>query len=186
MKQAEEAIPFRLGRFTAPGCAPVLMGRLGCNATSDLVFGFLKSSRPDIVLLHAMWDPAQDLDQLQETIRQLKALNVPRIVVLGPVPLWKRTLPHALVNYYRFRHVIADRISYGAAGAGNDEKMEAFSRAAGVEYISAWRVLCNPEGCLTRVGPTADDVVTTDIVHLSNAGSRFLVEAIEGSLFRQK
>ena len=64
--------------------------------------------------------------------------------------------------------------------------MEAFSRAAGVEYISAWRVFCNPEGCLTRVGPTANDVVTTDIVHLSNAGSQFLVEAIEGSLFRQK
>ena len=55
---------------------------------------------------------------------------------------------------------------------------------AGVEYISAWRVFCNPEGCLTRVGPTANDVVTTDIVHLSNAGSQFLVEAIEGSLFR--
>jgi peptidoglycan/LPS O-acetylase OafA/YrhL len=186
LKKAEETIPFRLARFTAPGCAPVLMGRLGCNATSDLVFGFLKSSHPDIVLLHAMWDPTHDLDKFQETIRQLKAINVPRIVVLGPVPLWKRTLPHALVNYYRFRHVIADRISYGAAGAGNDEKMEAFSRAAGVEYISAWRVLCNPEGCLTRVGPTADDVVTTDIVHLSNAGSRFLVEAIEGSLFPQK
>jgi hypothetical protein len=61
--------------------------------------------------------------------------------------------------------------------------MEAFSRAAGVEYISAWRTLCNAEGCLTRVGPTANDVVTTDIVHLSDAGSNFLVEAIQGRLF---
>ena len=121
LKKAEETIPFRLARFTAPGCAPILAARLSCNATNDLVFGFLKSSRPDIVLLHAMWDPAQDLDKLQETIRQLKALNVPRIVILGPVPLWKRTLPHALVNYYRFRHVIADRIRTGVTGAGSDE-----------------------------------------------------------------
>jgi hypothetical protein len=29
----------------------------------------------------------------------------------------------------------------------------------------------------------ADDVVTTDIVHLSDAGSKFLVKTIKGSLF---
>jgi peptidoglycan/LPS O-acetylase OafA/YrhL len=184
LRKIQETIPFRLARFTAPGCAPILAARLKCNAINDLVFAFLKSSHPDIVLLHAMWDRTDDLNMVQETIRQLKAINVPRIVILGPVPLWKRTLPHSLVNYYRFRHVIADRIAAGVTGAGNDEKMEAFSRAAGVEYISAWRVLCDPEGCLTRVGPTANDVVANDIVHLSDAGSKFLVEAIEGSLFR--
>jgi hypothetical protein len=147
------------------------------------VFGFVKSSHPQIVLLHAMWDRTHNLEKLGETIGQLKALNIPRIVILGPVPLWKRTLPLALVNNYRFRHVIADRIAWGVSGAGSDEQMQAFSRAAGVEYISAWRALCDGEGCLTRVGPDADDVVTTDIVHLSDAGSKFLVKTIKGSLF---
>ena len=61
--------------------------------------------------------------------------------------------------------------------------MENLSRAAGVEYFSAWHKLCTFEGCLTRVGPTANDVVTTDIVHLSNAGSNFLAESIGRSLF---
>jgi peptidoglycan/LPS O-acetylase OafA/YrhL len=183
LKKAQETVPFRLAHFAAPGCAPILAARANCDAVNNLVFGFLKSSHPQIVLLHAMWDRTDDLDKLQETIRQLKALNIPRIVILGPVPLWKRSLPHELVNYYRFRHAIADRIAAGVSGAGDDEKMEQFSRAAGVEYISAWRVLCNPKGCLTRVDPTADDVVTTDIVHLSDAGSRFLVEAIEPNLF---
>jgi hypothetical protein len=56
------------------------------------------------------------------------------------------------------------------------------SEAAGVEYISAWRTLCNAEGCLTRIGPTADDVVATDAIHLSEAGSRFLVESIADRL----
>jgi peptidoglycan/LPS O-acetylase OafA/YrhL len=183
LKEAQETIPFRLARFTAPGCAPILAGRVNCNAVNNLVFGLLKSSHPSIVLLHALWDRSDDLDKLQETIRQLKAINVARIVILGAPPLWKRTLPHSLVNYYRFRHVIADRISSGVSGADGDAKMEAFSRAAGVEYISAWRALCDPEGCLTRVGPGAKDVVTTDIVHLSDAGSKFLVKAIEERLF---
>ena len=182
LKKAQETVPFRLARFAAPGCAPILAD-VKCAAVNDLVFGFIRSSHPQIVLLHAMWDRTHDLDKLAETIRQLKALKIPRIVILGPVPLWKRTLPHSLVNTYRFRHVIADRIASGVTGAGSDEQMRAFSQAAGVEYISAWRVLCDGEGCLTRVGPTADDVVTTDIVHLSDAGSRFLVKAIEASLF---
>ena len=183
LKKAQETIPFRLARFTAPGCAPILAGRANCDAVNNLVFGWLKLSHPSIVLLHALWDRSDDLDKLQETIRQLKAINVARIVILGAPPLWKRTLPHSLVNYYRFRHVIADRISSGVSGADGDAKMEAFSRAAGVEYISAWRALCDSEGCLTRVGPAAKDVVTTDIVHLSDAGSEFLVKAIEGRLF---
>ncbi|MGO8913760.1 MAG: acyltransferase family protein [Bradyrhizobium sp.] len=183
LKKAEETIPFRLAHFAGPGCAPILSANVNCDAVNDLVFGFVKSSHPQIVLLHAMWDRTHDLDKLGETVRQLKALNIPRIVILGPVPLWKRTLPLALVNTYRLRHVIADRIASGVTGAGSDEQMRSFSQAAGVEYISAWRALCDGDGCLTRVGPTADDVVTTDIVHLSNAGSKFLIEKIEGSLF---
>jgi hypothetical protein len=66
-----------------------------------------------------------------------------------------------------------------------DERMKAFSKAAGVEYISAWHPLCNSEGCMTRVGPTASEVITTDNVHLSDAGSNFLIEQIKRSLFPQ-
>ena len=183
LKQAEETMPFRLARFAAPGCAPILADA-NCAGVNDRVFGFVKSSHPQIVLLHAMWDRTHDLDKLGETIRQLKALHIPQIVILGPVPLWKRTLPLALVNAYRFRHVIADRIASGVTGAGSDEQMRAFSQTAGVEYISAWRTFCDVDGCLTRVGPTAADVVTTDIVHLSDAGSKFLIGAIAARLFR--
>jgi peptidoglycan/LPS O-acetylase OafA/YrhL len=184
LKKAEETVPFRLAHFAAPGCAPILAsGGSPCDVTNDRVFGFIKSSAPQIVLLHAMWDKHNDLGKLMETIGKLRAINVPRIVILGPVPVWKRTLPHSLVNFYRMRHTIVDRIAAGVSGPENDERMEGFSKAAGVEYISAWHILCDQEGCLTRIGPTANDVVTTDIVHLSDAGSSFLIDAIGGSLF---
>ena len=139
LKKAQETVPFRLARFAAPACAPILStgSNARCDQANDLVFGFIKSSHPEIVLLHAMWDKNNDLDQLRETIRRLKALDIPRIVILGPVPVWKRTLPHALVNSYRFRHAIADRIATGMSGPQGDAQMEAFSKAAGVEYISA-------------------------------------------------
>jgi peptidoglycan/LPS O-acetylase OafA/YrhL len=182
LENAEEVFPFRLAFFGLAGCPPVSGGKCGRNG---VVFDFIRSSAPAIVLLHAMWDRSDDLGQLRETIGRLKAMNIPRIVILGPVPVWKRTLPHTLVNFYRFRHVIADRIVTGASGTQDDERMESFSRSVGVEYISAWHLLCNSEGCMTHVGPTANDVVTTDSVHLSNAGSNFLAGIVGKSLFSQ-
>jgi hypothetical protein len=185
LKQAEATTPFRLAHFAAPACAPILAtgSNTRCDEANDLVLGFIKSSHPDIVLLHAMWQGSHNLGKLDATIKQLKALRIPRIVILGPVPVWKRTLPHALVNYYRLTHVVADRFTVGVSGPQGDELMRRFSGDAGVEYISAWHALCNADGCLTRAGPHANDVITSDLVHLSDAGSVFLIEAIEGDLF---
>jgi peptidoglycan/LPS O-acetylase OafA/YrhL len=183
LKKALETIPFRLGRFAA--CAPILATGFSarCDEVNDIAFGFINSSAPAIILLHAMWNGNNNLDRLRETISQLKAINIQRIIILGPVPVWKRSLPHSLVNVYRFHHTVADRIATGVSGTEDDERMEAFSKTAGVEYISAWHILCNAEGCMTRVGPTANDVVTFDTLHLSAAGSRFLIEGISDRLF---
>jgi hypothetical protein len=38
---------------------------------------------------------------------------------------------------------------------------------------------------MTRVGPAPSDVITTDMVHLSDAGSKFLIGRIRRSLFPQ-
>jgi peptidoglycan/LPS O-acetylase OafA/YrhL len=171
---------FRLARFTSPGCAPILDAGSNsrCNETNRAAFGHLQNSHPQLVLLHAMWGSNNDLSKLHDTIARLRASGVPRIVLLGPVPVWKRTLPHTLVNHYRFRHTIPDRIATGVSGPADDERLKAFSQAEGVEYISAWRTLCNAAGCLTRDGPAANDVLVSDIIHLTDHGSRFLIEAI--------
>jgi peptidoglycan/LPS O-acetylase OafA/YrhL len=185
LKDAEASHAFRLARFSSPGCAPILdtLRNERCDSTNSLAFRYLEFSRPDIVLLHAMWSDYRDLDKLDATIRRLRALGVPRIVILGPVPVWKRTLSHAIINNYRFRHEIPKRIATGVSGPEADEKMRAFSSSQGIEYISARRFLCDHEGCLTLAGGSSSEVITTDIVHLSEAGSRFLIESLADELF---
>jgi peptidoglycan/LPS O-acetylase OafA/YrhL len=179
LQQEARKSGFRLARFAEAGCAPVLASGVNarCDAANEDAFERLQSAHPDIVLLHAQW---QEMNPalLRETIGRLVALKIPRIVILGPVPVWKRTLPHLLVNYYRFHHVIPERLANGVSGPADDVRMEAFSRQAGVDYISAWHLLCNVEGCLTRIGPKASDVVATDIIHLSETGSGFLAAAV--------
>ena len=185
LRKAQQSVPFRLARFAAPGCAPIVAGgsNTRCDAANDIAFAFIKSSHPEIVLLHGMWDGYHDLDKLAETIKRLKTLDIPRIVILGPVPVWKRTLPHSLVTAYRLTHSIPDRIATGVSGPAGDARMEAFARTAGVEYISAWHALCSAEGCMTRSGEAANELITSDIVHLTDAGSVFLVEAVGKTLF---
>ena len=52
----------------------------------------------------------------------------------------------------------------------------------GVSYLSAYKVLCNSQGCLTRVGPKSSDLTAIDYGHLSPAGSIYLVDHITPSL----
>jgi peptidoglycan/LPS O-acetylase OafA/YrhL len=184
LKAIQEASRFRLARFEAPQCAPILATGTNprCDAIAENVLESIKASYPNILLLHAGWSHDHDLERFRQTLDQLKGLGIPRIIVLGPVPRWKRTLPLAIVNTYRFRHASPERIATGVSGGDDDALMQRVSEAAGVEYISAWRTLCNAEGCLTRIGPTADDVVATDAIHLSESGSRFLVESIADRL----
>ncbi|MGR9461847.1 hypothetical protein [Rhizobium leguminosarum] len=47
-----------------------------------------------------------------------------------------------------------------------------------VEDFSAFDVLCNREGCLTRVGDGHDDLIAWDYGHLTLAGSIYLMNAI--------
>src|SRR5690242_19601142 len=74
---------FRLAQFTSAGCAPILdSGTNGrCDAISRGVFNFLRSTRPDLVLIHAMWAISNDLSKLHDTVAQLRAAGVPRIVL---------------------------------------------------------------------------------------------------------
>jgi len=169
LKYAETTHDFRLARFSQAACAPILDSPRNerCNGLNALAFRYLQSSRPDVVLLHATWGDYRSLDGLEETISRLKALNVPRIVIVGPVPVWKRTLPHAIINTYRFRHELPKRIASGVSGPEADEAMREFSLAHGTEYISVRRSVCNPEGCLALVDGSSSEVFTTDRHHLS-------------------
>jgi peptidoglycan/LPS O-acetylase OafA/YrhL len=171
---------FRLARFSSPGCAPILDSGTNsqCDELNRRVFDFVLSSHPDVMLLHAMWGRSTDLEKLRATIHTLRNNGVQRIVLLGPVPVWKRTLPLSLINAYRFSHELPNRIGTGVSGPEEDQMMEAFSKGEGIEYVSARKVLCDPSGCLTKVGAAPSDVLVTDIIHLSEQGAKFLIAAI--------
>ena len=188
LKAEQQRHSFRIAQFTAAACAPTLgVGKAAqCIALNDETFAVIRNARPDVVLLHAKWYERTDFAGLRTTISALKQAGIARVVVLGPVPLWKRPLPFMLVNAYRFAHQLPDRIARGVSGPEVDALMAQFAKDEHVEFISARRRFCNADGCLTRIGASARDVVASDQIHLSEKGSEFLAAAIVNDLLAER
>jgi peptidoglycan/LPS O-acetylase OafA/YrhL len=118
LKQAQQHHSFRVAQFTAASCPPIIgaQGSPQCIAANRETFDTITRTRPDVLLLQAMWSDHTDFQGLRDTIVGLKRLGTARIVIVGPVPYWKRTLPFMLVNAYRLQHRLPERIASGVSG----------------------------------------------------------------------
>jgi hypothetical protein len=146
-----------------------------CRAMNDKVFSLVRQIRPEIVLLHGTWE--KHLDNVAETVVALKQSGV-RVVVLGPVPFWRRGLPNEVMRYFMLHHRLVSERYDGAAPGGYDAVMREKLGPLGAEFISARDALCNAQGCLTRVGGGAGDITASDQVHLTEKGSEYLIASI--------
>jgi peptidoglycan/LPS O-acetylase OafA/YrhL len=181
LRKAQETRDFGIAQLTSSSCIPALNADIAltpnCRAINDKVLALVRQIQPDIVLLHGAF--AQHLDHVGETVTALKQETSARVVVLGPVPGWKRGLPNEVLRYYLLHHeLIPQRTFQGATTNGYDATMRAALVPLGAELISAWEALCEAEGCLTRVSDDASDLTASDHAHLTEKGSIFLVESI--------
>jgi hypothetical protein len=113
----------------------------------------------------------------------LRALSIPHIIVLGPVPVWKRGLPNEVLRYFVMHNaLIPARSSQRVYQSWDDAQMRSAVVGVGAEYISAWDVFCDADGCLTRLGEKPEDIVASDVHHLTESGSKFLIESIRDKI----
>jgi hypothetical protein len=180
LRKAQESRAFGLAQFTASSCIPALntdvAGSPNCRAINDKVLSLARELKPDVVLLHGTWD--RYLDGVAATVAALKEATNARVVVLGSVPWWKRGLPNEVLRYYMLHHRLIPERSTRAEADGSAARLRDKVVPAGAEFISVWDVMCNADGCLTRIGDTAGDISATDQVHLTEKGSVFLIQSI--------
>jgi peptidoglycan/LPS O-acetylase OafA/YrhL len=176
---------FRLAQFTVSSCAPLLGIELSyvplCKQTNHKIFARIMAVKPDWVILSAQWySPDQfhiDWSSLNDTILALKRVGVRNVLVVGPVPLWRGGLPECLQQYYVRHRILPFRMKYGLQLFSElDSTLKERSRNSGASYASPMDLMCDDEGCLTRVGDNAGDIVAWDNVHLTVAGSLYLVD----------
>jgi peptidoglycan/LPS O-acetylase OafA/YrhL len=180
---------FGVAEFTASACPPLInfvhLERRYCKTINDFVLKQISSLLPEVVILHSTWSYGDhDLDQgLEQTVSQLKALNIKQIVLLGPVPAWKGGgLSKNVLDYYlRTFAVLPPRTKIGLNDKWNpsiDKFLEAKAKQLEIEYISPLRIMCDESGCLARIGDDGSELTAFDPGHLTVPGSIFLSRAI--------
>ena len=185
LRKLQESADFGIAQFTVSACAPLLVHLEDqitdlCLKRNQRTVTLIGANSPDVVLLHANWNESYTAEALTPTIEALRAHNVRRIIILGPVPVWGGGLPAVVSTYFRRSGaVIPERTWQYLDTASNDDKMRKIALSLGLDYISARDALCNSRGCATRVG---NSLVARDTIHLTQTGSTLLLKSIAEEL----
>lgn len=183
---------FRLAQFTRDSCPPVF-GNVAefCAANNAFVLKQIARLHADTVVLFAFWNgrglPPQTVALRQrDTIARLQRAGVDHIIVVGPAPQWRERLPKNLVRLYHqspYRQPPL-RTSFGAiptAAALDEYLQKAYPPHSDVQYFSAYQTLCDPQGCLTRIGNDPDRLTSWDYGHLSTAAATFVARRLDAA-----
>lgn len=184
LKKLQQDHEFGIAQLSVSSCPPLLVpahsASRSCLEKNAEIVRHIAEIRPDVVLLHAIWDVNDRIDTTRPTIDALRAAGVPRIIILGPVPVWRGGLPNAAVNYYRRTgDIIPEWTSQFIDSEGGDKVMSVIAADLGVQYVSARKALCRGSECLAHVNGS---ITARDIIHLTESGSEFLVQQIAPQL----
>jgi len=186
-RQLQQTYKFRLGQFATSACWPIMDLDVKvtprCREVNDGVFSIVRKSKPDIVVLEGIWSTA--FEAIGNTVAKLKSLNIPRVVVLGRVPVWNSDLPTSFLKFYLLHHeVMPVRLSRSHVDSDwTDAAIRRYVEPAGGEFISTYSALCDETACLTRAGDSSPDIIVSDRIHLTDAGSIFVVGKIAEQVF---
>lgn len=164
---------------TSAGCPPIPnFGSPQCIEINKRLFSFVNEIKPRKIVLTAKWDSI-DYKSISKTITELKSTGIRDIALVGPVPKWSDSLPKLLYVKYRSDvfHRVPNRMSVGLDPIvfQLDNHLRLISEQLKINYHSPLKILCNQEGCLTRLEETGGDPISWDTLHLTEKGSRFLV-----------
>lgn len=189
---------FRLSQYTAAACPPIFgydaIESKFCRATNDLAHERLRALKPDTVILAArQWhnydgpdaDPAAIEAMIRATLRELRALGVRRIVVIGRVPTWRTPPKRVLAQAYRALAAglitpaqipMRDGSSHlDSTHEADNERLRQLFEAEGVAFVSPTPTFCDAGGCLLVVHDGSGTPVAYDGSHLMPAAASYFV-----------
>ena len=179
---AGEARGYAVGQITGAACPPVLEAENSrmpyCAAMNAFARDWVRANKPDILVLGGLATPSPELDAALAGF----AREGIRVVVVGPVPLYRDAVPKLLA-----RRLIAGD-SNTRAGADllpsarlHDERLRAhFAGNPDVTYISVFDAACGGTDCPL----TVDGVpLQHDPSHFTQAGANFFGRPVSALIF---
>lgn len=196
------AYSFGVAQRTGAVCPPIIGDtRPWCNEINTDSFKLIKELKPEIVMMYAYWSHGldgkggfaglYDLSKLDATVAELKKIGVKKVILMGPSPYWKNSLPHNIVETWKKTKAVTKpplRMSYGDFGLVAelpiyDKQMRAIAKRLEVSYISGVDFLCNADGCLTRDSEDGVKVASVDYGHLTVDAAQTYLKRIAPLIF---
>ena len=193
-KSTQNDYRFGIAQYTASACPPLvnitIPERPLCKRINDYVVEQVRATQPEVVFMdanwnfahHPLWHAAYDLQLLDGTIAALKDAGAKRIVLLGSAPGWQDSLPRVILQNWRNDplHRTPLRIESGkrAESIENDRLMKQIADRLGVEFMSVYDILCNDQGCLTRLSEDDHEVTASDSEHLTPHAAEYVMRKI--------
>ena len=183
--------------IASAGCAPILNADTEpCQKGNAFVLDTLQKQQFDTVLMAGNW-VNEHYTELDATLQNLQDLqNSPHpiakdIYLVGPPPGWPHSLLKTVINLAMKdapQYRLPERIQVGEgtdlhANFELDAKMRAAAKRHGIHYISLLDILCNADGCMTKLGDTPEALVGHDQGHLSLLGAEYVVKQFPSQLF---
>jgi len=178
---------YNLIQRTMAACPPVLGFSWylspHCPEANAGLLAEIARRRPDRLVISGDWlayGLDKKMDLVENTLREVQKIGLARVELIGPDPYWIGGLPKRLYEAYLSDplHRIPERLPAGIDDRrrNQDSVLAELARRYGMEYASPLQILCNEEGCLTRVGDGSNSLTTWDPEHFSAAGSEYVVE----------
>jgi peptidoglycan/LPS O-acetylase OafA/YrhL len=183
--QVAAARGYDVAQYTASACPPLigftLPERPFCKSINDDVLERIRLLHPDAVILDATWGHGDQTlrEDLPRTVSLLRAMNIDKVVLIGPPPSWLGAgLSANVFDYYRETgSVMPARTFYRSNDdwtRGRDVMLAVLSRELGIQYVSVRNIFCNDGGCLSRIGPNDSELTAFDPGHLTVPAAIFL------------
>lgn len=166
-------------------CPPIIGlqidGRPHCKTINDMVAREISDNKPNTVLMSALWSVYPMREYIPWTIKFLKDNGVKNIILIGPFPVWKKTLIDTLEE----TGVNAGRtVPWGMTDEtrnlrGNDAYLRELAKDNSITYISPLDTMCTESYCKAIIGHKKSYPVQFDFAHLTPEGSRWFIEEVE-------
>jgi peptidoglycan/LPS O-acetylase OafA/YrhL len=180
-----------LWQLTASSCPPVLehesTQRSGCAKINGYVLEKVRQLRPGTVVLDAFWwrppfvhfSRVDLLEELHKSIVALKNAGVARVVVVGPVPVFKTPQPK-LIALAMVGKQMPSRLRPAdlASQRSLDADLKEVSTLSGARYASPLSVECDTADCLVALTNQIDGIMAYDYGHLTERGSEFVARTL--------
>ena len=184
---------FGLGERAAAICPSVLgiEPRPLCKSLNEANIQAIRDVKPDVVILYSWWhNKRYDLRNLEATVAEIKKAGVPRIIMLGAVPYWKKQLPQILLEEWKKgppmkrppMRLKDEFLDPGVRAA--TASMRARAQKMNIEFISGMDYFCNEQGCLTRMSEDSSQPLSYDYGHLSTGAAAYYVEQLAPLIFK--